>query len=34
VTELELGYARVCTVEEDLTTQHGALAALGVDPGR
>jgi Resolvase, N terminal domain len=34
VTELKIGYARVSTVDQDLTAQHEALAALGVDPIR
>lgn len=34
VTELKIGYVRVSTVDQDLTAQQNALAALGVDPKR
>jgi DNA invertase Pin-like site-specific DNA recombinase len=34
VTELKIGYARVSTVDQDLTAQRAALTALGVDPKR
>jgi len=34
VTELKVGYCRVSTVDQDLTAQQNALAALGVDPKR
>jgi DNA invertase Pin-like site-specific DNA recombinase len=34
VTELKIGYARVSTVDQDLTAQHDALVALDVDPKR
>ncbi len=34
MTELKVGYCRVSTVDQDLTAQQNALAALGVDPKR
>jgi len=34
VTELKIGYCRVSTVDQDLTAQRDALAALDVDPRR
>ena len=34
MTELTIGYCRVSTVDQDLTAQREALAALGVDPKR
>ena len=34
MTELKAGYCRVSTVDQDLTAQQNALAALGVDPKR
>lgn len=34
MTELEVGHCRVSTVDQDLTAQQNALAALGVDPKR
>ena len=34
MTELKIGYARVSTVDQDLTAQHDALVALDVDPKR
>jgi len=34
VTELKVGYARVSTVDQDLTAERDALTALGVDPKR
>ncbi|MGI8535464.1 MAG: recombinase family protein [Mycobacteriales bacterium] len=34
MTDLKIGYARVSTVEQDLTAQRQALAGLGVDPRR
>ena len=34
VAELKIGCARVSTVDQDLTAQREALAALGVDPKR
>ena len=34
MTELKVSYCRVSTVDQDLTAQHNALAALGVDPKR
>ncbi len=34
MTELKVGYGRVSTVDQDLTAQQDALAALGVDPKR
>ena len=33
-TELKIGYAQLSTVDQDLTVQREALAALGVDPKR
>jgi len=32
MAELKIGYARVSTVDHDLTAQWEALPALGVDP--
>ena len=34
MAELKIGYARVSTVDQDLTVQREALAALGVEPKR
>jgi DNA invertase Pin-like site-specific DNA recombinase len=34
MTALLIGYARVSTDAQDLTTQREGLLALGVDPGR
>jgi len=34
VTTLKIGYLRVFTDDQDLTTQRDVLAALGVDPKR
>lgn len=31
MTELTIGYARVLTIDQDLTVQRKALAALGVE---
>ena len=34
VTELKIGYARISTVDQDLTVLRESLSALGVDPKR